>query len=246
MQRLVRILTLAALAGSAIAVPVAAAPQAAAPQTAAPPAVAPSASPWAPRLPMSPTPLMPPYIPPVKDVDLMTAEGSAVFGAEWKSVEAKIVEAPAAPGAMPEFKTTYDIQPHAGESGFDDSQWPVIGAKGLADKRGGGKVSFMWYRAKLTIPAKVGDFTTAGAKAVLIVNVDDYAEVWVNGQMAARVGYPSPATIQGYNMPSRVVLIEAVKPGDQVQIAIFGINGPISAAPQNFVWMREVKVGFFR
>ena len=81
----------------------------------------------------------------------------------------------------------------------------MIEAKGLADRRGGGRSSFLWYRTNLTIPAKIGDFDTAGAKAVLTAYVDDYAEVWINGQMPRRSGYPSPATIQGLNMPNRVV-----------------------------------------
>jgi gluconolactonase len=189
---------------------------------------------------------MPPSLVPAKSIDLMTAEGSAVFGAQWKSMEAKIVEGRPIANAMPGYKTSYDIQPHAGEAGFDDSSWPVIGAKGLADRRGGGKVSFIWYRANLTIPAKIGDFDTAGATAVLTAYVDDYAEVWINGQMPRRAGYPSPAAIQGFNMPNHVVLAEAVKPGDKFQIAIFGINGPISVAPMNFVWFREAKIEFFR
>ncbi|HEV2520839.1 MAG TPA: hypothetical protein VGT24_00545 [Candidatus Acidoferrales bacterium] len=193
-----------------------------------------------------PLPQAAPSLVPAKSIDLMTAEGSAVFGAEWKSVEAKIVEGPAIANAMPGYKTSYDIQPHAGEAGFDDSSWPVIGAKGLTDRRGGGKVSFIWYRAKLTIPAKIGDFETAGATVVLTAYVDDYAEVWINGQMPRRSGYPSPAAIQGFNMPNRVVLADAVKPGDKFQIAIFGINGPISVAPMNFVWFREAKIEFFR
>jgi hypothetical protein len=65
-------------------------------------------------------------------VDLITREGSAAFGAQWKTTEAKIVEVPAISDAMPEFKTTYDIEPHAGESGFDDSSWPVIDPTALA------------------------------------------------------------------------------------------------------------------
>ena len=205
-------------------------------QTSAPAAAAPA----------PPLPQMPPSLVPAKSVDLMTAEGSAAFGAQWKSLEAKIVEGPAIANAMPGYKTSYDIQPHAGEAGFDDSSWPGIGAKGLADRRGGGKVSFLWYRANLTIPAKIGDFETAGATAVLTAYVDDYAEVWINGQMPRRAGYPSPAAIQGFNMPNRVVLADPVKPGDKFQIAIFGINGPISVAPMNFVWFREAKVEFFR
>ena len=129
-------------------------------------------------------------------------------------MEAKIVEGPAIANAMPAYKTSYDIQPHAGESGFDDSAWPAIDAKGLADRRGGGKVSFIWYRAKLTIPAKIGDFDTSGAMVVLTAYVDDYAEVWVNGQMPRRAGITSPATIQGFNIPNRVVLADSVKAGD--------------------------------
>src|SRR5260370_19039429 len=124
--------------------------------------------------PAPPAPMMPPSLVPSKVVDLMTAEGSAAFGAQWRSVEARIVEGPAIPNAMPGYKTSYDIQPHAGEAGFNDSEWPTIGAKGLADRRGGGKVSFIWFRTTLTIPAKVGDFDTTGATAVLTAYIDDY------------------------------------------------------------------------
>ena len=76
--------------------------------------------------------------------------------------------------------------------------------------------------------------------------VDWRAEVWVNGVMPRAAGRPSPATIQGFNMPNRVMLSEAVKPGDKFQIAILGINGPISLAPQNPVFFREAKIEFFR
>jgi gluconolactonase len=189
---------------------------------------------------------MPPSLPPTYVVNLMTPEGIAAFSTQWKNMDAKIVEGPAMPGAGAKWKTAYDIQPHAGEAGFDDSSWPTIGAKALDERRGGGKVFFTWYRANLTIPARIGDFDTAGATAVLTVLVDDYAEVWVNGQMPRRSGYLSPATIQGLNMPNRVVLTGAVKAGDRFQIAIFGINGPISVAPLNTVWFREAKIEFFR
>ncbi|MGH7088145.1 MAG: hypothetical protein ACREFQ_04530, partial [Stellaceae bacterium] len=107
-------------------------------------------------------------------------------------------------------------------------------------------VSFFWYRATLTIPAEVAGFATAGAKAVFRVNVDDYAEVWVNGEMPRAAGRPSPAAIQGFNMPNRLVLGDTVAPGDRFEIAVFAINGPISAAPANFLWFREAKVEFYR
>ena len=48
-------------------------------------------------------------------------------------------------------------------------------------------------------------------------------------------------------MPNRVVLVDsAVSPGDRFEIAVFAINGPISAAPGNFLFFREAKVEFFR
>jgi gluconolactonase len=183
---------------------------------------------------------------PAQVVDLMTPEGSAAFGAQWKTMEAKIVDAAPIPNAMPGYTTTYDILPHASDLGFDDSSWPIIGAKGLAERRGGGKVSFLWYRATLIMPAKIGDFDTSGATAVFNAIVDDYGEIWVNGELPRRVGYPSPATIQGYNMPNRVVLTDAVKPGDKFLIAVFAINGPISVAPENFVFFHKAVIEFFR
>ena len=42
----------------------------------------------------------------------MTLEGSAIFGAQWKTREAKIIEVPVIPDAMPECTTTYDLEPH--------------------------------------------------------------------------------------------------------------------------------------
>ena len=204
-----------------------------------------SVAPARPPLVAPPHPVAP-LVPPAHVVDLMTAAGSAAFGALWRGREAKIVECPALTDAMPEFKTTYDVQPHAEPRGFDDSDWPVIAATELDAKRGGGLVSFFWFRATLTIPAKAAGFDTAGAMTVLRVNIDDYAEVWVNGELPRAAGRTSPGTIQGFNMPHRLVLANPVAPGDKFEIAVFAINGPISATPANFLWFREAKVEFFR
>ncbi len=207
------------------------------PTVSAPPAMPPQ---------LMPQPPIAPLVPPAHVVDLMTVEGSAAFGAKWKALEAKIVECPALSDSMPEFRTTYDIEPHAELSGFDDSAWPMVAATDLGAKRGGGMVSFFWFRATMTIPARASGFDTAGAKAVLTVNVDDYAEVWVDGVMPRAAGRPSPAAIQGFNMPNRVVLRDTVNPGDKFEIAVFAINGPISAAPATFLWFREAMFEFSR
>src|SRR5262249_20621857 len=197
-------------------------------------------------LPPTSPPQIAPAPVPAHVVDLMTAEGMAAFSAQWKHMEAKIVEGPALPNAMPGYKTSYDLTPKAGAKGFDDSSWPTLEPKQLTDRRGGGKVSFLWYRTNLTMPAKIGAFDIANAKAVLTAYVDDYAEVWVNGEMPRRAGITSPATIQGFNIPNRVVIADAVKAGDKIEIAIFGINGPISVAPPNFVFFRQASVEFYK
>jgi len=201
---------------------------------------------WAAQAPPNPLPVVAPLLPPTRLVDLTSPEGMAAFGARWKNMDVKIVEVPAMPNAGAAWKTSYDIQPKAGEIGFDDASWPAIEPKGLLERRGGGRLFMTWYRTTLTVPEKVGDFETTGARAVLAFTFDDYAEVWVNGQMPRAAGRPSPATIQGFNMPNRVLLSEAVKPGDKFQIAILGLNGPISLAPPNPVFFREAKIEFFR
>jgi gluconolactonase len=193
-----------------------------------------------------PHPPCAPLLPPLHTVDLMTVAGSALFGAEWRGKEAKLVECPALTDARPEFATTYDVEPYAGVSCFDDSAWPVIAADDLGGRRGGGMASFFWYRTTLTTPPEADGFDVAGAMMVLRINIDDYAEIWVNGELPRAAGRPSPHTIQGFNTPHRIVLANPVAPGDRFEIAVFAINGPISAAPANFLWFREAKIEFFR
>src|SRR4030095_957886 len=82
-------------------------------------------------LPPTSPPQIAPALVPAHVVDLMTAEGMAAFSAQWKHTEAKIVEGPALPNAMPGYKTSYDLAPKAGEKGFDDSSWQTLEPKQL-------------------------------------------------------------------------------------------------------------------
>jgi hypothetical protein len=43
-----------------------------------------------------------------------------------------------------------------------------------------------------------------------------------------------------------VVLTEQAKAGDKFEIAILGINGPISLAPPNPVFFREARIEFYK
>ena len=62
--------------------------------------------------------------------------------------EAKLVECPALGDSRPEFKTTYDVEPHGELTGFDDSGWDAVPPADLGGKRGGGtKANPIIYRA---------------------------------------------------------------------------------------------------
>jgi gluconolactonase len=106
-------------------------------------------------------------------------------------------------------------------------------------------VGFNWYRIDVTIPERVGDLDTAGATAILEVVVDDYAEVWVNGDLPHALGTGGGHVIGGFNVPNRVVLSADVRPGERYAIAVFGVNGPISTSPRNYIWLRSATIDFY-
>ena len=43
--------------------------------------------------------------------------------------------------------------------------------------------------------------------------------------------------VAGFNVPNRLELMDA-EPGKTFQIAVFGINGPISAMPANAIFLK--------
>jgi gluconolactonase len=183
-------------------------------------------------------------------VDLMTTAGMTAISGQWRYADAKIVEVDhravgadlKASGAP---TRTHDIEPHAGVEGFDDSSWPVIAPESLMDRRGKGRLSFNWYRFSATIPERIGTFDPTGSTALLEVVVDDYAEIWVNGQLPTVLGQAGGALIKGWNAPNRVVVGRDVRPGQQFQVAILGANGPLSQPPANFIWIRSATLDFY-
>ena len=49
-----------------------------------------------------------------------------------------------------------------------------------------------------------------------------------------------------WNAENRLVVGREVKPGQKIQLAIFGINGPISNPPTNYIYMRYAKLEFHK
>ena len=80
---------------------------------------------------------------------------------------------------------------------------------------------------------------------VLELVLDDYAEIWVDGKLPLVLGQTGGQLIKGFNAPNRVVLSRDARPGQQIQLAIFGINGPVSQPPANFIWVRSATLDFY-
>ncbi len=187
---------------------------------------------------------------PQASIDLASVEGVRLVQGEWRYSDTKIVEVNfAGPGAdgQPTGSPvkTYDYTPHAGGADFDDSKWEVIAPTTLSARRGFGRLGFNWYRIRITIPERIGDFNPAGSDVVFETALDDYAEIWVDGEIARSLGQMGGSVVSGWNAPNRLVIARNVKPGQKIQLAVFGINGPISNPPTNFIWMRYAKLEFY-
>jgi gluconolactonase len=186
-------------------------------------------------------------------VDLQTAEGAALVCAAWRYSDARVEEIdfvelgspedPLGPGTAP--NRTFDVVPHAEAVDYDDSGWRVLAPSETQARLSQGRVCFNWYRLEVTLPDRVGDLDVSGSTVVFEVAIDDYAEVWVDGALPHALGDTGGPVVAGFNAPNRVVLTRDAQPGDRFTIAVFGINGPISASPPNYIWMRTASLDLY-
>jgi gluconolactonase len=184
-------------------------------------------------------------------IDLTTKEGADLVKGQWRYSDTKIIEvdfkaagADKQPTGTP--NKTYDYAPHAGGADFDDSKWETIEPTTLDARRSTGRLCFNWYRVNITIPARVNDFDLAGTTAVFETSLDDYAEIWVDGELSRALGQSGGSVVKGWNAANRLIINRSVQSGQKIQLAIFGINGPISNPPTNYIWMREAKLEFYK
>jgi gluconolactonase len=188
---------------------------------------------------------------PEATIDLATAEGVKLVKGEWRYSDTKIIEVDfKAPGPDKQPTgapiKTYDYAPHAGGADFDDSKWEVISPTSLDQRRATGRICFNWYRINLTIPERLGDYDPTGSTVVFETALDDYAEVWVDGELTRYLGQMGGSVVSGWNAPNRLIIGRNVKPGQRIQLAVFGINGPLSNPPTNFIYVRYAKLEFVK
>jgi gluconolactonase len=192
-----------------------------------------------------------PAVNPESVVDLRTSAGVALVRGQWRYSDATVANAPfrlagadRKPSGPPD--TTYRLQPAAMEPAFDDSSWQAIEPESLEDRRGPGKVSFNWYRLHFTVPKRLGNVDPTGDDVVFEIVMDDYSEISVNGSIPLTLGQTGGGVISGWNAPNRVVIAHDVVPGQEFTIAVLGVNGPISVAPENYIWVRSATLDFYK
>jgi hypothetical protein len=112
---------------------------------------------------------------------------------------------------------------------YDDSGWEVRDDLTIWHSRG---LTFAWYRTKVTLPQTVGGHEIQGDRCLFETCIDDYGEIWIDGECDRDRG-----AVQGFNVPQRVVVSTNAQPGDQHTIALLAANGPL-AAPGGAVFVR--------
>jgi gluconolactonase len=187
---------------------------------------------------------------PAATIDLGPAQGVALVRGAWRYSDARIVErehrAPDADGQPTGAPIrTWDVAPRAGSADFDDAPWETIDPTSLARRRSTGRLCFNWYRIRITVPERIGAFDPAGSTVVFETVLDDYAEIWVDGELARGLGQRGGSVVAGWNAPNRLAIARGVRPGRVIQLAVFGANGPLSDPPANFIWMRRAALEFF-
>ena len=119
--------------------------------------------------------------------------------------------------------------------GYDDSWWEQNAD--IQERRSVG-FTFAWYRLRVTIPATVKGEEAAGRRVWFETNVDNYGEVYVDGQIDRNLW-----TITGNNVPKRVLIEDSAVPGSEHVIAVLVGNAPL-AEPVGTIFIRYATLAF--
>lgn len=190
-------------------------------------------------------------------VDLRARNGVKLVAGEWRYSDATIVEKdfklPGSTATDPlalyptgKATKTHDLVPKAGDKDFDDSKWEKLDPETLENRRGTGLLSFNWYRFSFTVPEQIGSTRLDGSTIVFEIVVDDYAEIFVDGKLTKSSGQSGGSVVNGWNARNRVIVGQNVKPGQKFQVAVLGMNAPISDLPENYIWVRSATLDIYR
>jgi len=98
--------------------------------------------------------------------------------------------------------------------------------------------TFGWWRISVELPEEIDGQPIAGSTVVFETNIDNYGEVWVDGEIDVVSG-----TVVGFNAQQRVVVSPSAVPGARHVIACLAANGPL-ALPRGVIFMRYATLAF--
>ena len=118
---------------------------------------------------------------------------------------------------------------------YDDSGWEVW--TNVRELRSVG-FTFAWWRITVELPETIDGQPTAGAALVFETNVDNYGEIFVDGEIDLVNG-----VVVGFNSQQRVVVSPNAVPGTKHVIAVLAANGPM-AVPRGGIFLRYATLAF--
>jgi gluconolactonase len=190
-------------------------------------------------------------------VDLRKTESATLVNAQWQVREAEIKDVsfnapgPSKTDALLLYPTgseinTHNIFPNIADAAFNDNNWQKVNANDLEQRKGSGKLSFVWYKTSITIPEKMNGEDISGTTVYFEITADDYSEIYVNGKQGKQFGQTGAGVISGFNARNRLPLTTNAKAGEKFDIAILVINGTIGNEPDNYVWIRNAVLDIYK
>ena len=162
-------------------------------------------------------------------LDLQSPDGLSAVRGQWRFAQGLV------PGEPNEGLVARMADSPARLADYDDSRWDVVEdmTKWVSDG-----LTFGWYRIRVTLPDSVSGSAIEGTRCLFETCIDDYGEVWVDGEIDVMRG-----AIAGFNLPQRVVVSPSAQPGDTHTIALLAINGPL-ARPGGAIFVRYATLAF--
>ena len=162
-------------------------------------------------------------------VDLNSEEGRAKVNAQWRTASGLV------PGEPNEGLVSQLAASPARLPDYDDSAWKVCENVRQSVSKG---FTFQWFRTSVEVPETLDGVPLAGSTLVFETNVDNYGEIWVDGEVEPRAG-----TVVGNNAQQRVTITRGAAPGTRHVIAVLAANGPFGE-PRGGVFLRYATLAF--
>src|SRR5262249_13823403 len=138
-------------------------------------------------------------------LDLNKADDRRHVTGEWRVADGLV------PGQPNEGLASQLLATPARLADYDDSKWETC--QTISASRSGG-FTFAWYRIGVEIPERIDGVALAGSRVWFETNIDNYGEIWVNGQIDRSTG-----VIVGLNAQHRVEVSGSAVAGARFVIA---------------------------